>query len=165
VKVWDSPAPRVALEQGRYLTALLRRLGYRASLHLLPDAAFYRYTDNSRNHAQVISGGWSADYPSASNFLGKLSCDSFIPNSPSTIDNSGFCDPAVDRRIARAEALQLTDPARAQALWSTLDHDLTDAAALLPTVTPVVTDILGTRVGNYHYHPFWGALVDQLWVR
>jgi hypothetical protein len=25
--------------------------------------------------------------------------------------------------------------------------------------------VLGRRVGNYKYHPFWNVLLDQLWVR
>ena len=65
------------------LTSLLRRLGYRASLHLLDDRHFLKYTNDSRNQAQVVSGGWTADYPSPSTFIGKLSCGYFIPRSAS----------------------------------------------------------------------------------
>jgi peptide/nickel transport system substrate-binding protein len=165
VKVWDTPTPQVLFDEGRYVTALLRRLGYRASLHVLEEAAFYRYTDDSRNHAQVISGGWSADYPSPSVFIGRLTCASFIPNSTSTFDDSEFCDAAIDRQVARAEALQATQPADAEALWARLDHELTDRAIWLPTVTGKTTDVVSKRVGDYQYHPFWGAFVDQLWVR
>jgi YVTN family beta-propeller protein len=165
VKVWDTPTPQVLLDEGRYVTRVLRRLGYRASLHVLPDAAFYRYTDDSRNRAQVISGGWSADYPSPSAFFGKLTCAAFIPNSTSTFDDSEFCDPAIDREVARADALQATDPAAAKPLWARLDRDLTDRAIWLPTVTGKTADLVSDRVGNYQYHPFWGAYVDQLWVR
>ena len=165
VKVWSTPTPATSREQGRYATALLRRLGYRASLHLLPDAAFFRYTDNSRNKAQVVSGGWGADYPSASSLIGKLTCSAFIPNSASTFNTSGFCDPAFDRLVGRAERLQTTDRPEALAAWARFDRELTDRAVWLPTVTGNVTDIVSKRVGNYRFHPFWGVLVDQLWVR
>jgi ABC-type transport system substrate-binding protein len=165
VKVWDTPTPQVLLDEGRYVTQVLRRLGYRASLHVLEDAAFYRYTDDSRNQAQVISGGWSADYPSPSVFIGKLTCGAFIPNSTSTFDDSEFCDAAIDRQVARATALQAASPADAAELWARLDRELTDRAIWLPTVTGKSADLVSGRAGNYQYHPFWGASVDQLWVR
>jgi YVTN family beta-propeller protein len=165
VNVWDTPEPQIALDEGRYLTALLRQLGYRASLHLLEINQFYAYTNNSSNNAQVVSGGWSADYPSPSDFIGRLTCANYTPHSTSNIDNSEFCDPAIDRQIARAESVQATNPAGSQILWARLDRELTDRAIWLPTVNGKETDVISTRVGNYQYHPFWGALIDQLWVR
>ena len=116
VIVWSTPTPTIAREQGRYVTKLLRRLGYRASLRLLPDAEFLRYTDDSRNGAQVVSGGWGADYPSPSSFIGKLTCGAFIPNSESTFNTGQFCDREFDRKVARAEQLQLTSRARAPSM-------------------------------------------------
>jgi hypothetical protein len=59
----------------------------------------------------------------------------------------------------------VTDPRAAAVLWTRLDHELTDLAIWLPTVTPNETDLVSRRVGDYHYNPVWGALVDQLWVR
>jgi hypothetical protein len=32
-------------------------------------------------------------------------------------------------------------------------------------VTPNATDFVSKRVGNYQFHPLWGLLIDQLWVR
>ena len=165
VKVWDTREPQVALDEGRYLTSLLRRLGYRASLHLLDDRHFFQYTNDSRNQAQVVSGGWTADYPSPSTFIGKLSCGYFIPRSASSTDASELCDPNIDRQIARAQSLQLLHSAQANVLWARLDRQLTDSAVWLPTVTSKATTILSRRVGNYQNHLFWGTLIDQLWVR
>ena len=165
VTVWSTPTPAIARDQGRYVTTLLRRLGYRASLRLLPDAEFLRYTDDSRNGAQVVSGGWGADYPSPSSFIGKLTCGAFIPNSESTFNTGQFCDREFDRKVAHAEQLQLTSRAGSLHAWAQLDRELTDRAVWLPTVTGTLTDIVSNRVGNYQSHPFWGVLVDQLWVR
>jgi YVTN family beta-propeller protein len=167
VGVWTTPRPQIAADQGRYLRSLLERLGYRASLHLLvPDARFFAYTNDSRNQAQVISGGWSADYSSPATFIGKLGCGYFVPGSASNTTNaSEFCDVALDRRAARAEALRSTDPSRADALWARIDRDLTNRGVWLPTVTPKTTDIVSKCVGNYQYHPVWGVLLDQLWLR
>jgi ABC-type transport system substrate-binding protein/DNA-binding SARP family transcriptional activator/DNA-binding beta-propeller fold protein YncE len=166
VTVWNSPGPAfTAAETGDTVTAL-RQLGYRASVRLLPDSTYFTYTNDSRNHAQAIDGGWSADYPSADDFIGKLTCSAFVPrNGQATTDASEFCDPALDRRVARAAALQTTDPLAAAALWAQLDRKLTDLAIWLPTVTPNETDLISSRVGNYQYNPVWGPLIDQMWVR
>ena len=158
VKVWDTPQPQIALDQGRYLTGLLRQLGYRATLHILNDRRFLEYTGDPRNHAQVVSGGWSVDYPSPSNFFGNLTCGSYT-------DSSEYCNPAVAKQIKRAASLQATRPDEATALWARLDRQITDQAVWLPTVTPRATTILSKRVGNYQNNPFWGTLIDQLWVR
>lgn len=162
VTIWDSGGPNPV---DRYLVSVLRRLGYRARARFLPDSAFLAYTDDSRHRAQIVSGGWSADWPAASSLIGKLTCASFIPNSVRTFDNSEFCDPAIDRQISRAEELDLTDRAAAERLWQRLDRTLTNEAIWLPTLTSKQTDVLSARAGDYQYNPFWGTLVDQLWVR
>ena len=167
VTVWNVfPSPPGAVKEADDMVQTLRQLGYRASLRLLPDSTFFAYTNDSRNHAQVIDGGWSADYPSADDFIGKLACAYFVPgNGLATTDASGFCDPGLDRQIARAAAQQATNPAAAAALWAQLDRKLTDLAIWVPTVTPNELDFLSSRVRNYQYNPVWGALIDQFWIR
>jgi len=166
VIVWDTVASPGTVNETGDAVATLRQLGYRASLRRLPESTYFAYTLDSRNHAQVIDGGWSADYPSADTFIGKLSCSYFVPgNGPATSDGSEYCDPAVDRQITQAAALQATDPQAAAARWAQLDRQLTDRAVFLPTVTPNEVDLLSRRAGNFQYNPVWGALIDQLWVR
>ena len=166
VTVWDTRAPQVFVNEGHAVVAALRKLGYRASLRLLPDEAYYHYTNDSRNHAQIIDAGWSVDYPAANNVIGKLTCAYFVPgDSVATTDAGGLCDPALDKRIARAALLQAVDPTAANTLWARLDRDLTDRAVWLPTVTPNEVDLVSPRVGNYQFNPVRGALIDQLWVR
>jgi YVTN family beta-propeller protein len=166
VAVWDSPEPQFAVNEGRATVAALEQLGYQATLHMLPDQPLYDYANDSRNHAQVIDGGSSADYPSADDFLGGLTCPYFVPrNGRASNDSSEFCDPAIDKQIARAATAQVADPAAANTLWARLDRQLTNRAIWLPTVTPNETDLVSSRVGNYQYNPVWGPLVDRLWVR
>jgi ABC-type transport system substrate-binding protein/DNA-binding beta-propeller fold protein YncE len=166
ITVWNSTTPQVAVNETRDMVRTLSQLGYRASLRLLPDTIFFSVTDDSRNHAQVIDGGWSADYPSADDFIGKLTCKYFVPGNPvATTDSSEFCYPAMDRQIALAAARQATNPQAAAALWARLDRQLTDLAIWVPTVTPNEADLLSRRVRNYEYNPVWGALIDRLWIR
>ena len=166
VTVWDTPDPAAVVREGRYVTSVLRSLGYRASLRFLDDRHIFQYTNDSLNHAQIITGGWAADYPSASDFIGKLTCSNFTPgNAGSTNDSSELCSPTLDRQIARADAVQAPNPSASERAWAHLDRELTNLAIWLPTVTNKTTDIVSNRVGNYEYHPLWGAMYDQLWVR
>ena len=166
VVVWDTPEPGTFLEEGRATVALLHRLGYRASLRLVPDAIYARKSGNSRFHVQMSSGGWSADYPSPSSFIKlKLSCAAFRPGTDYTQNAGGFCDPAIDRQVDRAQRLQTWRPQRAARLWQRIERQLVARAVWLPMVTPRTTDFVSRRVGNYQFHPLWGLLVDQLWVR
>jgi peptide/nickel transport system substrate-binding protein len=143
----------------------LRRLGYRARLRIVSDTVFQRDVGKGSMHAQVVSGGWGADYPTASDFIElKLSCRQYKPQSEFN-NNIGFCDPAVDRQIDRAIALQVSRPAEANAQWAKIDRELTARAVWLATVTPKTSDFVSKRVSNYEFHPLWGLLVDQLWVR
>jgi peptide/nickel transport system substrate-binding protein len=162
VSVWDiEPSP-----ESLTAVATLKRLGYRASLRLLPDQRFFAYINDSRNRAQVIASGWTTDYPSASDYIGKLSCaHSASENGTAAGDPGGFCDAAIDRQIERAAAVEATSPAVAARLWARLDRKLTDLAVWVPTVTPTELDLLSSRTSNYQYHPVWGPIVDQLWVR
>ncbi len=163
VRVW---APPDGTAEADYLASVLRELGYRAKTVVLPDRRLFAYANDSAHHAQVIAGGWSADYPSASNFLGKLSCTFFVPHDADrTTDGAEFCDRRYDRQVARAGSLQSTDPAAALRAWTRIDHELTDRAVLLPLVSFRETDVLSPRAGNYQYHVIWGPIVDQIWVR
>jgi len=82
VTVWDvSPSPEGAIKEAADTVRALRQLGYRAGLRLLPPSTYFAYTGDSRNRAQVIDGGWSADYASADDFISKLTCAYFVPGN------------------------------------------------------------------------------------
>jgi peptide/nickel transport system substrate-binding protein len=166
VVVWNSPEPGSFMEEMRAAVRLLRRLGYRAQLKIVPTAAYARRSGNSRYRIQASSGAWVADYPSASAFVTLLlSCATFTPNRDYTTNAGGFCDPAIDRRATHAALLQTTRPDQAARLWAGIDRELVDRAVWLPMVTPTTTDVVSSRVGNFQFHLLWGLLVDQLWVR
>jgi YVTN family beta-propeller protein len=162
IALLDTAQPRIFFDEGRAVVATLRRLGYRASLRVVSDAAYFRIASDPRNRAQVISGGWNAEFPSASDFIAlHLSCRGLRSGQ-----NAGrFCNQTIDRQIARAQSLQLARPQQAARLWSSIDHELVDRAVTVSLVTPNDTGFVSKRVGNYQFHPIWGVLVDQLQVR
>jgi ABC-type transport system substrate-binding protein len=104
-------------------------------------------------------GDWLAEYPDPSSYIPQ-----FFGGGGGT-SNGYFCDPALDTAMRYASQVGLTDPARAAAAWGAVDHDLTDAAAWVPTVSLRVVDLTSRRLGNYQYNPVWGFLADQSWVR
>jgi ABC-type transport system substrate-binding protein/DNA-binding SARP family transcriptional activator len=163
VVVWNtSPSPEGSIEETKLAVTALRRLGYHASLHLLPASTYFSYTGDSRNRAQVVDGGFSADYASAGDFIGKFTCGEFVPrDGPDTTDDSEFCSPRLDRQVDRAAALQDDRPAAADTLWMGLDREVTDRALIVPTVTPDAVDVVSRRVHGYRSNPVWGALLDQ----
>ena len=105
---------------------------------------------------------WLADYPSPSTFLvGSFSCDG--RRAPDNYGN--FCDPVADGLMRRAERLQVTEPRAGNALWAKADARIIDQAAAIPLYNPITTDFVSDRLGNYQFHPQWGMLFDQAWVR
>ena len=112
VVVWNvNPSPSGAIEETRLAVTALRLLGYRASLRLLPESTYFPYTGDSRNRAQVIDGGFSADYASASDFIGKFTCGQFVArHGPDTTDDSEFCNRRFDREVESAASLQANRP-------------------------------------------------------
>ena len=110
---------------------------------------------------------WFADFPAASDFfLPDLTCHSFYADPTNTNNQAGFCDPQVDKLASKAQAAQLTDPAYARKLWAQVDRIVTNQAPWAPVSNSTLSvGFVSARVGNYQDSPFYGPLVDQMWVR
>jgi peptide/nickel transport system substrate-binding protein len=81
------------------------------------------------------------------------------------LNAAGFCDPTIDREIARADALQTTNPGASSRPWAKVDRDLTDRAPWAAFANNSLVEVASARVGNYQVNPLTGTLLDQLWVR
>jgi peptide/nickel transport system substrate-binding protein len=167
VTVWFYDIP-IGHKNGAYIVAVLRRLGYKARLRTVPHKG-----STWRPDRQAGVGGWGGDYPAPNNFFTPLfTCRSYEPTRPDdNLNISGFCSKDVDAEIARARALQTTDPPAASRLWSALDRKLTDEAVWVTIRTSLAPDFVSSRTGNYTYCYLstmtgsTGACLDQLWVR
>ncbi len=148
---------------GRYIVSLLDRLGYRASL--LVTANLYPTLGDSRSHAQLGWFTWEQDYPGPADFITTLlSCSAFQPANPNNFNDAEFCNPKIDDEIHQASALESSDPGAASQAWSAIDRQLTDHAPWLAMYNPRLNIATASDVGNFQYHPFYGLLLDQLWV-
>jgi len=88
----------------------------------------------------------------------------WLPVHVSTLARPGS-SLALDHEMQQAQLLELSDPAQAAAVWASVDHQLTDAAVWVPTVTLRDVELTSRRLGNYQYNPVWGFLADQSWIR
>jgi peptide/nickel transport system substrate-binding protein len=139
------------------VVALLRRLGYQTRLRaIVPYDKYTATLFDPRNFDtfQIAQLRWFHDYPAASGFI-----------SSAIFDCTYFCDRRIDRKIARARALQETDAQAANALWVRVDRDLTDQAPWLFLYNRKQADFVSSRVGNFQYSLRTGILLDQLWVK
>jgi peptide/nickel transport system substrate-binding protein len=150
----------------RYVVTVLDRIGYRASLRVAAsESAFFQTLGDSRAHAQIGWFPWVQDYPDPSDFITPvLTCSAFASQSQSNVNDAEFCDPAIDNAVQRAQALEPTAPGAANQAWAGVDQQITDRAPWVPLYNPRLDVATSSHVGNFQYHPFFGLLLDRLWV-
>jgi YVTN family beta-propeller protein len=145
----------------RPAVAALRQLGYRARLAAVDDDTYFQRLGSRK--VQAATWAWVADYPSAPTWIEpQFSCQSLREGGPNF---SGLCDQAIERQVARALALQVTDPSAANEIWAQVDRMITDRAPAVSLMASQLPYFISDRVGNYQYHPVFEVLLDQLWVR
>jgi peptide/nickel transport system substrate-binding protein len=151
VTFWIPRFTQFGAAAGTYVVQVLDSLGYRAR---------YRYARSPLlDHVQMTVNGWSPDFAVPGGFIDPtLMCTAFL-------NLAAFCDPSIDRAIARAHMLHTTDPGAESQQWARIDRSLTDQAPWVPYANGIVLDVVSTRVGNYQHNPQWGTLLGQLWVR
>jgi peptide/nickel transport system substrate-binding protein len=149
------------------LAAALRRIGYRPRVSILNSLRAFEQRIRDPQRWSMAAGDWVADYPAAGQFLDYfLSCSNYHPDDPARSTNAGgFCHADFDRLVTRAEALQTTDPAHAQAIWARADRLAVDQAALVPLVNTASIELLSRRAGHFTLDANSLPRIDQLWVR
>jgi len=158
IDVWGvSDEIAVPRQVPAYFASVLRSLGYVTRLHLVPSAAI---SERKRRSFQIsVDGDWLADYPSPSSYLPQFfSCGGGY-------SNGYVCDRKLDREMRRATALDVAHPARAEVAWARVDRRITDRALWVPTVTLKAPEFVSARLRDYQFHPVWGFIADQAWVK
>ena len=166
MEIWSdtlAPDPITAA----FIVSVLRKLGCRPPLHTASFTAVVHAANNPRSHLQVADGLWYADYPSASDFFDLyFRCSAFQPHDPAaTTNGAGYCNPAADRLMNRADRQQTTDPAQAAATWAAVNRRVTYDAPWVILANLNNVNFLSAQVTNYQYNPFLGILLDQLQIR
>jgi peptide/nickel transport system substrate-binding protein len=153
-------------DMGEYLRSLLQDLGFDAKLKTISSQIEFNYIQNTNNKVQASLTDWTADYPTASDYLQVLfSCGNFHPGSDNSVNMSGTCDPAVDRRMDAALVTALTDPAAANRQWARIDRDITDTAASITLFQANELSLVSSRLGNYTWSYLMHMMFAMVWVR
>ena len=154
VVVWTFP---FLGKEGRYVAALLGKLGYRASVKELPDLPTY-FGTIAKVHPQAGLAGW----------IGlQLPDDVFATLSCGAQENwAEFCDRGIDAQARRLRREEAENSSAAPSLAARIDRELVDQAPWVALFNPKLPDFVSKRVGNYRYNLYdFGVLLDQLWVR
>lgn len=161
VKVWGFAGRYVPVV--RYAGEVLRRLGYRVRVRVVPDPArYFVYVNDSRHHAQAGFTGWIADYLTPASFFDPFTCSHLVRNSTDNNNTSQFCDHAVDAGYDAGLGARGTE---ANAHWAALDRRVLAAAPAVPLFNRRTLLLVSDRVGNAQTHQELGPLLDQFWVR
>jgi peptide/nickel transport system substrate-binding protein len=142
---------------------VLMALGLRPTLEVVPEERYFETIYGPRPgppvRPAVYMSGWISDYPGGSNFIdAQFSCGA-------SGNASGFCDRAIDGRIAEAKALQTTEPGAANRAWAAIERDLVERALWVSLTNPITTYAVSDGTENVQIHPQWGLLLSGLWVR
>jgi peptide/nickel transport system substrate-binding protein len=154
VVVWSVPYFH---RPAQYLVSLLRRLGYRARLHSIPEFKTYERTLERTPSAQAgfLESFWAQGL--AADALSMLGCGV-------TLNWARFCDPRLDARVARLAQQEPADRIGTEGRAAAIDRELTDRAPWVPLLTPRHVALTSARTGNVQVNA-GAVLLDQLWVR
>jgi peptide/nickel transport system substrate-binding protein len=126
------------------------------------------YTAAAARSREALIGwaNWFPDLPTASKLLPPLaSCARDGALTSLNYNLSGSCDPALDRVMRTAHALDTTDPAAAARHWTAADRYIVKNAAIIPIAGSEDHFVTSARVGNFQFNPAIFMLVSQMWVR
>ena len=149
---------------GEHLAAVLRRLGYRARVHVFPTVGdTYAPALRPRHPPQIGINGWIADFPEPAAFARTLvGCDSYVPSEPYlTVNFSRFCDRRLDAAIARARA----GGGSSGPAWQRIERRIAAQAPIVPLVDRRKVVLTSQRLGNLQFHLQTGPMLEQVWVQ
>jgi peptide/nickel transport system substrate-binding protein len=168
VTVWSTPQLAKALTP---VVQALTALHYQAKLYV-PDPKhfdlfgyYFPHVADSRTRVQAGFWGWVPSDTSLNNSLSPWRCSAYLKANPTNVNIGGFCDPAFDRALDRADQIPASSPVAVNDAAAKLDRQLIDEVAWIPLVTPSWVDVVSSRVHNYKRNPLLGPLLDQMWLR
>jgi peptide/nickel transport system substrate-binding protein len=78
---------------------------------------------------------------------------------------SGYCNKALDAKMAKAKTLGLTDPVAANKLWGQIDQEVMADAPVAVVFTPKQLDFISSGTKNYIFSLQYKMFVSQLQVK
>ena len=159
VTVYGSPGSVTGTTALRYTTQVLRELGYRAQLRILPHGYYDKASPATWHRIQIASIS-ALDTNPLDFFANYFGC-----HAAYGYGHGWFCDPRLDREVQRAGTLYPINPTAARLLAAKIDREIVDRALAVPLVNPHFGDFVSARVHDYRAHPILGLIVDQVSLR
>jgi peptide/nickel transport system substrate-binding protein len=151
---------------GVYVQSVLNSIGYKASVKAISGNIQFTYIQNTNNKVQISVTQWYQDYPAPSDFLYVLlGCASFHPGSDTSVNMSGYCNKPIDNMMKKALKLGISNPEEALALWTKVDHAITDDAPLAVLLNPRQINFLSKRTGNFIWSAQFYMMFAKAWVQ
>jgi peptide/nickel transport system substrate-binding protein len=97
----------------------------------------------------IIIYGWGADYPTGAGYLQPLADSRFIPKGGNS-NMAEIRDPAIDALFDQAAAE--TDPTKAAAIYTQINHKIMEGAYYLPFVVDKALNYRNPRLTNIYEH-------------
>ncbi|MEP7361333.1 MAG: hypothetical protein ABI744_07125 [Chloroflexota bacterium] len=157
-KVIVGPSVGTLADVRDYVVTVLQELGFDASADTNTDFDYVLQASCCPDSPiQINVWEWFSGKLSPGDFLGPLRCGR---NDGTT----NFCDLDYDALVAQATNLQATDVAASLDEWAQADRKVVDLALWAPLFNEG-SDFVSSRVGNYQFHLYYGALLDQMWIQ
>lgn len=158
VTLWtsDSPTGRI---YGELAQSDLAKIGIKLQLKPVSFPVYLEETGKPRT-AQMASGGWSMDFPDASNFLSLVS--SSMKAERDSSNRSFYADPWLDDLLARA--LVERDPTKRTAMYHEANDFVAHQAPWAFLSYTQGAQAWQPYVKGYRPHPVSEMAIDDVWL-
>jgi ABC-type transport system substrate-binding protein len=158
VTLWTSDGT-TGRAYGELAQADLGRIGIELQLKQVSFPVYLEETGKPRT-AQLVAGGWSMDFPDASNFLNLVSSKTKAEQDSS--NRSFFSDPKLDALLDRA--LIEPDPERRVAMYREANDFVADAAPWAIFANTQGPQAWQPYVRGYAPHPVYWMPIAEVWL-
>ncbi len=151
---WSDNSPD-SVKAAQVIQQDLGRVGIDAEIR---SASFEEYLNaTSTGETDAGMAGWFADFPDPSTFLNVLFDSGQIPAT----NLSGYSNPQVDERLARARYVQDTE--ERLALYQEIQRQILGDYPVVPIFYHVNYFFVSPRIEGYSIHPVWGGWTYADW--
>jgi ABC-type transport system substrate-binding protein len=158
ITIWTTDGP-TGRAYGELAQADLAKIGIALRLKPVSFPVYLEETGKPRT-AQIVSGGWSMDFPDPSNILPLVSSATKAEHDSS--NRSFFSDPYLDELLERA--LIERDPQKRAAMYREANDFVADQAPWAIFCNTQAPQAWQPYVRGYRPHPFYWIPVNEVWL-
>lgn len=160
VQVWSHstpPAPQAA----EYMASVLGSLGYHATVKTENESVYWDTISTEKGDPQMAFVQFDQDYPEGQDFIDIQLNGEHITNVGNQ-DTSNFDDPAINRQIDAARAMQL-GPAR-NARWAAIDREIMTKAPWVPFINRDLPKFVSPKLHGLVFNGTYYEMFPEMWL-